>query len=79
MTDSDGNDVRIPLASIDDNTTNISLTEDGTDLILTDSDGNDVRIPLANIDDNTTNISLTSTATIRPTSDGRRYGPYPYG
>ena len=54
---------RIPLANIDDNTTNISLTEDGTDLILTDSDGNDVRIPLANIDDNTTNISLTEDGT----------------
>ncbi|AEM71112.1 hypothetical protein Murru_2073 [Allomuricauda ruestringensis DSM 13258] len=59
----------------DDNTTSISLTEDGTDLILTDSDGNTVEIPLADIQDadtNTTNFSLTEDGTdlILTDSDG---------
>ncbi|MET1260967.1 hypothetical protein ABV409_16605, partial [Flagellimonas sp. DF-77] len=63
------------LTSSDSNTTNISLTEDGTDLILTDSDGNTVTIPLADIqaaDTNTTNISLTEDGTdlILTDSDG---------
>ena len=60
----------------DTNTTNASLTQDGTDLILTDSDGNDVRIALADIstgaDTNTTNATLTEDGTdlILTDSDG---------
>jgi len=63
------------IADGDDDTTNFSLTEDGTDLILEDSDGNTVTIPLADIqipDTNTTNFSLTEDGTdlILEDSDG---------
>ncbi|MEP3382469.1 MAG: hypothetical protein ABJO28_17925, partial [Maribacter dokdonensis] len=51
----------------DGNTTNASLTEDGTNLILTDSEGNFVTIPLADlndgVDNDTTNASLTEDGT----------------
>ena len=47
----------------DANTTNVSLTEDGVNLILTDTDLNTVSIPLADIaaivDTNTTNVTFT--------------------
>ena len=50
----------------DTNTTNATLTEDGTDLILTDSDGGEVRIGLAALaaatDTNTTNASFVINA-----------------
>ncbi|WP_116769908.1 hypothetical protein [Maribacter litoralis] len=53
--------------SIDENTTNASLTEDGVNLILTDSDLNTVSIPLADIaavvDTNTTNVTFTVNST----------------
>jgi hypothetical protein len=41
--------VTVDLSALDTNTTNTSLTEDGTNLILTDSDTNTVTIPLADI------------------------------
>ncbi|MBQ0738811.1 hypothetical protein J9332_31290, partial [Aquimarina celericrescens] len=68
--------VAIALADIaaetDTNTTNASLTEDGTNLILTDSDGSTVAIALADIDTNTTNASFTEDGTnlIITDSDG---------
>ncbi|MBE8722086.1 collagen-like triple helix repeat-containing protein, partial [Sphingobacterium pedocola] len=37
------------LEGLDTNTTNVSLTHDGTNLILTDSDGNTVQVALADI------------------------------
>src|SRR6056297_926201 len=55
------------IADGDDNTTNASLTEDGTNLILMDSEGATVTIPLAAIaaatDTDTTNASLTEDGT----------------
>ncbi|MEO9891736.1 hypothetical protein [Aurantibacter sp.] len=51
------------LTSTDLNTTNATLTEDGTSLILTDSDNNSVSILLSDIassiDTNTTNVTFT--------------------
>ncbi|SHF67063.1 hypothetical protein SAMN03080594_106118, partial [Arenibacter palladensis] len=62
-----GGTLQVPLTDIDTdtNTTNSSLTQNGTDLILTDSDGATVTIPLTDInsDTNTTNISLSVDAT----------------
>ena len=56
---------------IDTNTTNISLTEDGTDLILTDSDGGEVKIALADLaaqintdDQQITDFSLDGTTNV---------------
>ncbi|UWX54053.1 hypothetical protein NYZ99_13465 [Maribacter litopenaei] len=70
----------VPVADIaaltDTNTTNTSLTEDGTDLILTDSDGNTVTIALADIaaatDTNTTNatFAVVGTDLVITDSDG---------
>ncbi|UWX54147.1 bZIP transcription factor [Maribacter litopenaei] len=37
------------MADIDSNSTNVSLTVAGSELILFDSDGNDVRVPIADI------------------------------
>ncbi|MCG2462925.1 hypothetical protein K8352_19335, partial [Flavobacteriaceae bacterium F89] len=55
------------LTFTDTNTTNASLTEDGSDLILTDSDNNSIRIPLATIaaatDTNTTNATFAVSGT----------------
>src|SRR6056297_1793892 len=55
------------IADGDDNTTNASLTEDGTNLILMDSEGATVTIALAAIaaatDTDTTNASLTEDGT----------------
>ena len=45
------------IADGDDDTTNFSLTEDGTDLILEDSDGNTVTIPLADIQQTNTTLA----------------------
>ncbi|WP_411030524.1 beta strand repeat-containing protein [Spongiimicrobium sp. 3-5] len=46
---SNPDDVAAISSGLDTNTTNISLTEDGTNLILTDSDGGTVTIPLATV------------------------------
>ena len=71
LTDSDGSTVQIAIADIDSNTTNASLTEDGTNLILTDSDGSTVQILLSNIQDgtgtdnqNSEEVALTTTTDI---------------
>ncbi|MFH4969485.1 hypothetical protein V8G61_14860, partial [Gaetbulibacter sp. M240] len=47
----------------DTNTTNVSLSQDGTNLMLTDSDGNTVSVALTDIDTNTTNVSLSQDGT----------------
>ncbi|MDE3744145.1 beta strand repeat-containing protein, partial [Maribacter polysaccharolyticus] len=57
--------VTVNLSALDTNTTNTSLTEDGTNLILTDSDTNTVSIPLADLgsDDQTASeVSYDNTA-----------------
>ncbi len=68
----DGNTATVSLGDIaagtDTNTTNVSLTEDGTNLILTDSDNNTVTLALSDLagtdaDTNTTNVSLTEDGT----------------
>ncbi|QLE00618.1 hypothetical protein HX109_03225 [Galbibacter sp. BG1] len=67
LTDSEGDSFEVLLSDIasevDTNTTNASLTQDGTNLILIDSDNNEVTIPLSDIaaatDTNTTNSSFT--------------------
>ncbi|MCM5664201.1 hypothetical protein, partial [Galbibacter mesophilus] len=67
LTDSEGESVSVLLSEIanavDTNTTNATLTQDGTNLILTDSDNNSVTIPLTDIaaatDTNTTNVSFS--------------------
>ncbi|GGF25071.1 hypothetical protein GCM10011339_11480 [Echinicola rosea] len=60
-------EVNTIVANNDTNTTNASLTEDGTNLILTDSEGGIVQLALADladdIDTNTTNSSLTQDGT----------------
>ncbi|MEP3373563.1 MAG: hypothetical protein ABJO07_13495, partial [Maribacter dokdonensis] len=55
--------VTIALDDISTGTTNASLTEDGTNLILTDSEGATVTIALADISTGTTNASLTEDGT----------------
>src|SRR5690606_9526342 len=53
------------LTFIDTNTTNMSLTQDGTDLILTDSDSNSVRLALSSfaaVADKTTITGAGTTA-----------------
>src|SRR5690606_16517771 len=56
------------IEGLDTNTTNASLTQDGTNLIVTDSEGNTVTMPLSELagtdaDTNTTNVSLTEDGT----------------
>ncbi|WP_133118655.1 beta strand repeat-containing protein, partial [Maribacter sp. 4G9] len=68
------------LTSSDNNTTNASFTENGTDLILTDSDGNSLTVALADIaaaiDTNTTNNAflVMGTDLVMVDSDGNMVG-----
>ncbi|NKI27750.1 hypothetical protein HCG49_14365 [Arenibacter sp. 6A1] len=60
ITDDSGNSVTI---TGNTNTTNTTLTENGTDLILTDSEGNFVSIPLANIAPIADQVTITGVGT----------------